>query len=78
MKLETSGGVNLSDEDPILTYLTSPSDVASLRSVGPQSAYPTSTNPLVTLVAGLLTHGSCDQLNVQKGGTSVFLAKRTG
>ena len=71
------GGVNLSDEDLILTYLTSPSDVASMRSVGPQRAYPTSTNPLVKLVAGLVTHGSCDQLNVQKGGASVFLAKRT-
>jgi len=71
------GGANLSDEDLILTYLTSPDDVAAMRAAGPQKPYPTSSEPLVELIAGLVTHGDCGHISVQKGDISVFLAKRS-
>jgi oxaloacetate decarboxylase alpha subunit len=72
------GGTSLSDEDLILTYLTSPEDLTALRCADRQKPYLTSSAPLVELIAGLVAHRDCNHVHVRKGETSVLLEKRSG
>lgn len=71
-------GAGLSDEDLILTYLTSPDDVAAMKAAGPAKPEVGTSAPLVELVAGLVTHGDIGRVSVTKGDMSVTLARRGG